>query len=72
MNNTTPRAVTALLDHIKSLDVSVHKFAVTNGLDPATLSKLVNGKQGISLALAFKLEDITGGAVGARLWLEAS
>ena len=38
-------------------DISLNKFAINNDIDPATLSRIENGKQGVSISLLSKLAN---------------
>lgn len=46
------------------------ELSKTLGVTQATISKLENGECEPSLELAFKIEELTGGEVQARSWVE--
>jgi hypothetical protein len=72
MNNETeilvPPAAGDLRDWLELKGLSLHAWALQNGLDPAALSKIMSGKQGASLARAVQIEELTEGAVKASRW----
>jgi plasmid maintenance system antidote protein VapI len=58
-----------LRDYLFAQNLTPHKFAVQNQIDPSTVSKILAGKQGVGLKLAIQIEDATHGAVPARVWV---
>jgi transcriptional regulator with XRE-family HTH domain len=49
---------------------SARQLAILVGVSPAFISMLRHGQKTPSLAVAFAIEDATGGAVPARSWLD--
>lgn len=68
--NQEPDGPTALQTYLDANKFTAHGWALANGIDPSTVNKLLNGKQGASLELAVRIEDATGGEVPARLWVK--
>lgn len=50
-------------------DISLNKFAIDNDIDPATLSRVENEKQGVSICLLSKIAKGFG-TVGSNLLCE--
>jgi hypothetical protein len=65
---TLPLAVAKLLTWLKEKDLTPYRFALMHELDPSAINKLLNGKQGASLKLAFAIQEATDGAVPAADW----
>ncbi len=47
----------------KAVPMSLDDLARRLGVSAATISRIENGKQGVSLALAVRIERITGGSI---------
>jgi transcriptional regulator with XRE-family HTH domain len=56
--------------YIAEHGLSAREFAQRVGMSPAGLHGLMNKRNSPSLAVAFAIEDATGGAVPARSWLD--
>jgi transcriptional regulator with XRE-family HTH domain len=56
--------------YIAQQGISAREFAARVGMSPAGLHGLMNKRNAPSLAVAFKIEDATGGDVPARSWLD--
>jgi hypothetical protein len=75
MQRNTKRAVPpgrdALAGWIATHGVSVTRFGLDAGIDPAHLRHILKGRRRrLSVDVAIAIEDATGGDVGARLWCE--
>jgi len=64
-------------DHMEKLNTYLLESSTTKlalaasvGIAKSTMTELSQGKYPPSLAVAFAIEDATGGAVPARGWLE--
>ena len=47
----------------KAVPMSLGDLAGKLGVSAATISRIENGKQGVSLALAVRIERLTGGSI---------
>ena len=59
-----------LKTYIADQGISAREFAARVGMSPAGLHGLMHKRNSPSLAVAFAIEDATGGAVPARSWIE--
>lgn len=57
-----------LARYLSEKGITQDEFARSVDLTQATVSKLINGRTGISLATATKIEAATGGEVKAVYW----
>jgi lambda repressor-like predicted transcriptional regulator len=63
-------AMEKLKAYIAKEGISARAFAQRVGLSPSGLHGLMHKRNAPSLQVAFAIEDVTGGAVPARSWIE--
>ena len=64
--------MSTLASFLEANGKSQRKFAAEIDVDPSIVSRLCKAQMRPSLDLAFAIERVTGGAVPASSWVEAS
>lgn len=60
----------ALRQHIRDTGKSIPEWCEAHGIERISLQRLLKGeRQRVSVELAFDLEEATGGAIEAKLWV---
>lgn len=69
-NKAKSRGGSDLLDYLSKQNCQQVEFAKRLGMTQGNLSRVISGAVGISLSIAFRIEEETDRAVTAKSWLE--
>ena len=61
-----------LSDYLERESLTASRFAAHLGVEPSTITRLINGERGCSLDLAIRIEHATDGEVAPRELIQLS